>query len=640
MLQLPLFTPESDWRPPSLSDLPSWKGAKRIAFDTETRDDHLKQLGPGVRRGGYMVGYSFSIEDGPAHYVPIRHLQGDNLDEKNSLAYLREQAKHFDGEIVGANLPYDIDYAGAEGVEFKSVKRFRDVQIADPLIYELHRSYSLQSIAERFGFPGKDVALLEKAAKAYGVSPKGGMWKLPARFVGKYATQDTVLPLQILRRQERIIDEEDLWEVYNLESDLLPVLVKMRQRGVAIDEQRLEQIESWSLREEKEALEAVRHTAGVSVAVGDVWKPGALLPIFERLGISLPQTTKGKPSIKKDILNEIDHPAIRALQRARKVNKLRTTFAASIRTYETQGRIHCTFNQLRRTDDDTDEEKGAAYGRLSCEDPNMQQQPARDEEIGPMWRSIYRPDKGKTWASLDFSQQEPKWLIHWATKTPAKYITSEAREAAEAAALDFRNNPNMDTYDAFAKFAEMARKAVKEVYLGRVYGMGTGKMSRKLGKPTKMIELRSGRLLEVAGPEGQAIIDKFDGGVPYAAKMAQYLEKLAKERGFIRTYSGRRCRFPRKEFGEGFDWTHKALNRLIQGSSADQVKKTMVEIDRAGFEMSLQVHDELNFSAASPEEAQAVATIMREAVPLSVPMKVDVELGDSWGASMGFKWNL
>lgn len=632
-MQLPLgfLVPDSQWTPPELGSLPSWRGASRVAVDTETCDPFLKKLGPGVRRGAYICGYSFAIEDGPSFYVPVRHEGGGNVDTAQAFAYLREQANSFEGEIVGANLPYDIDHLAEEGVTFDRIKRFRDIQIADPLINELHRSYSMKAIAERYGVPGKDVELLERAASAFGVDPKGGLYKLHSRFVGPYGEQDVRLPLQLLRRQERLIDEQDLWQIYDLESDVMPLLVAMRRRGVAIDQARLEKVEEWSLREEAAALQIVKHQTGLNIGLGDVWKAGALAPALRHIGVELPKTSQGKDSITKDILSGVNHPVADAIQRARKVNKVRTTFAQSIRTYQTNGRIHCTFNQLRKTDEGDDSEKGAAYGRLSCEDPNMQQQPARDPEIGPMWRAIFRPDEGGEWGTFDFSQQEPKWLIDWAVKCGPRLLGTEAHEAAERAAQMFRDNPKTDSYDAFSEFSGLKRKEAKEVYLGRVYGMGTAKMARKLSLDTKWIFKRDGvTRLEVAGDEAQGIIDRFDGGVPYGKKMAKVCESRARDKGFITTYAGRRCRFPEGING-GYDFTHKALNRLIQGSSADQVKIAMLKLHEAGHSMQLQVHDELDTTVTSRRQAEEIAEIMINAVPMCLPMKVDIETGPSWG---------
>lgn len=383
-----------------MGELPSWAGAKRVCVDCETRDTHLTELGCGVRRGGYITGVSFAIEDGPKHYLPIRHEGGDNLDADQVLAYLREQGATFKGEIVGAHLPYDLDYLWQEEVHFPEVEYYRDIQIADPLIDELQFSYSLDKIAKRYGLEGKREDLLREAAAAYGIDPKKGMWRLPARFVGAYAEQDADQPLKVLRRQERIIDDRDLWEIYNLESQVLPVLVRMRRRGVLIDQDKLAEIEDWSLKEEAKALATVHRETGVKINVGDVWKGDALVPALEHIGLTLTTTASGKKSVSKDVFASVDHPVTKALAWARKTNKLRTTFAASIRRYMVNGRIHCTFNQMAQ-EDDKGEQKGARYGRLSATDPNLQQQPSRDE-FAPMWRSIYLPEPDTEWASCDY----------------------------------------------------------------------------------------------------------------------------------------------------------------------------------------------------------------------------------------------
>lgn len=647
--QLPLWKPESSWRPPKVGDLPSWEGAKRVGFDCETKDPFLKQLGPGCRRdNSHITGFSFAIEDGPSFYVPIRHAGGDNVEDPDqALAYLRDQAKHYPGIITGANLSYDIDWIAEEAVEFTKVAFFRDVQIADPLICELHQSYSLQAIAERYGMPGKNTELLIDAARHYNVDPKGGMWQLPARYVGPYAGEDARLPLQILRRQERLIEEQGLQEVFDLESRVLPVLVRMRRRGVRISEERLDNIEIWSLDQEAEALAKIKQLSGVEVAVGDVWKSGALAPALTAIGVKVPMTMgRGKtpsPSIDKDFLGGLNHPVADAIAWARKVNKLRTTFAQSIRTHAIKGRVHCTFNQLRKTTEDGNE-RGAAYGRLSSENPNMQQQPSRDE-FAKMWRSIYLPEEGTQWASLDYSQQEPRMLMHFAELC--------GLPGAYEAAQQYRDNPATDNHQMMADISGVARKQAKDLFLGRCYGMGGAKLCDKLNLPTRWAVFyrqygknpmyfdtqseaqthasnTKGQAWRVAGREGQAIITQFDERLPFVKALAKKCEKKAKQVGFIHTLSGRRCRFPIGARGT-YDWCHKALNRLIQGSSADQMKKAMVEMDDARFFLQLQVHDEGNGSSDDPKEIQRMSQIMSDTYTLGVPFKVDVEVGPSWG---------
>lgn len=668
-MQLPLLTPESNWRPPQLSSLPSWAGAGRVALDTETCDPQLRELGPGVRRGAYITGYSFSIEDGPSHYVPMRHQGGDNVESPEAaIAYLNHQLKGFTGEIVGAHIGYDMDFLLEAGVEFPQVKKFRDVQVAEALIDELLPGYSLEAISQRWLGVGKSEALLREAAACYHIDPKKEMWKLPARYVGEYATADAALPLRILRRQERELDSQELWNVYNLESELLPVLIRMRRRGIRIDRQRLEEVEKWSVAQERLALKEVEQLTGFRIPLNSVWTTDSLVPALVHIGVKIPLTPKTKkPSIDKDFLAGIDHPVARALQRARQVNKVRTTFVSSIQEHMVNGRVHCSYNQMRGSSDaDGDEDsQGAAYGRLSSVDPNLQQQPARHPEIGPMWRSIYIPDEGGEFCSADYSQQEPKMLVHYAVRsklglvrvrTSDGWLQVDADAAALTAANMYRNDPSTDNHQMMGDMI-MGRKATKqergwakEIYLGLSYGMGGAKLCRKLGLPTMMavrdpvskaiVEAASptgrqiagagGKIFEAAGIEGQRLLDMFDAKVPFVRALGKLCERAASKNGYIRTIEGRKCRFPKDTVGN-YDWCHKALNRLIQGSSADQTKRAMVEIDRAGIALQLQVHDEIDLTIYDRGEGERMRQIMLDCVKLEVPSKVDLEIGPSWG---------
>lgn len=645
-LQQPLFPVESSWRVPALSQLPSdWNRAGRVSFDVETRDADLRKLGPGVRRGAYIVGFSFALEgEGRGWYVPIRHLGGGNVeDPEKALAYLRHQAAHFKGELVGAKLDYDLDFAAEEGAVFRQVSMFRDVQVAEPLLDELQYSYSLDSILERHGLPGKDEVMLRRAAADYGLDPKSELWKLPGNLVGEYGEADALRPLQLLKKQEEMLREQNLWDVWNLESRVLPVLVKMRRRGVRIDLEQLDKVERWSLAEEQKAWGEIARATGIRVKVGDAMKADVIAPVLESLGLSVPVTAKTrKPSITKDWLDEIEHPVAGYIRRARQVSQLRSTFVNSIRNHMVQGRIHCTFNQLKRQKEGEDETEGAAYGRLSCSDPNLQQQPARDPEIGPMWRAIYIPDPGGMWGQLDYSQQEPRMLLHWAVRAGARRLTPHAHAKAMEMAEQFRRDPSTDNHTAFTKMVhgddvvhwedfKRKRDECKQIFLGLCYEMGGPKLCKKLGLPTKVIEhWKTGRKMEVAGDEGQALLDKVNERVPYIKLLSADLQRVAKERGYVMTISGRRCRFPKDDVGN-YDWTHKALNRIIQGGSADQTKTALVEMDRAGLPLQLQVHDEIDLTVDSWEMAELGAKIMEECVPLEVPSKVDAECGPNWG---------
>jgi DNA polymerase I-like protein with 3'-5' exonuclease and polymerase domains len=643
-LQQALFPPDAPWRAPRLSELPQdWNVSPRMGLDTETYDPTLKTLGPAVRRGGFIAGLSFALSEAQAHYLPLRHLGGDNMeDPAQALAYVRDQAARYRGEVVGARLSYDLDYLAEAGVEFP-LATFRDVQIAEPLLDELQYSYSLESILERNGMEPKVEETLRRAAEEFRLDPKADLWKLPARYVGRYGEGDAIRPLQLLARQEKRLQEQGLIEVWDLESAVLPCLVRMRRRGVRVNFERLDQIERFSRAEEAKAWGEVQRISSVSIAVGDAMKPEGLARALESQGIYVPKTTKGKPSITKEWLEALNHPLGKLIRRGRQMSQLRSTFVGSIRAHAVRGRIHCTFNQLRGAKDDgSDESEGARYGRLSCSDPNLQQQPARDPEIGPMWRAIYEADEGALWGQLDYSQQEPRWAVHFGVASGSERIGLAGYRSACEARDRYIRDRKTDAHTLFTTMVygpdvvndpkfKVKRDECKQIYLGICYGMGGPKLCRKVGLETKVIaHWKTGKRIEVAGDEGQALLDRVNERVPYVKKTADAVEAVAKERGFVRTISGRKCRFPVDEHGNP-DWTFKAFNRVIQGSSADQTKKALVELDRAGHDILLQVHDEFDGNFESEKEAREAADIMETCTPCHVPAKVDVGVGPSWG---------
>lgn len=635
-----------------MGSLPDWTGAKRVAVDIETCDPNLKTHGPSVRTGGFIAGVAFAIEGGPKAYLPMRHQGGDNLPVEQVRAYLKNQLKDFDGDIVGANFSYDMDYLLQEGIHMPCAK-IRDIQIAEALIWEHYDSYSLDNIGKRRGFGGKDEEELRAAAASYGMDPKADMWKLPARFVGRYAEHDCALPLEILRQQEKDIEEQDLHEIWDLESRVLPVLVKMKRRGVRINQDRLQAIVHWVDAKEAELREYIKRETGVTI--GSFMAPGEVAPVLLNLGVALQKNAKDTYNVDKFLLGSVKHPVAKAILEARKVGKLRDTFAKSIIKYMVNGRIHCTFNQLPKDDEGAGGIVGAKSGRLSAQDPNMQQQPSRDE-FAARWRSIYEPEEGQIWGSLDYSQQEPRWTTHFAARSPI-----EGKEIAQRAAQAYHDDPKIDNHQFMADLTGLPRKYAKNLYLGLCYGEGGAKLSHDLELPTRWAIRRTrgreramdffdsraeaerhrtqlgyewnSRIFETGGEEAQKIIDTFNARAPFIKQLANLAQAKAEAYGFIRTVLGRRCRFPKGPSGN-FDWTYKALNRIIQGSSADQVKKAIVLIDQHMPDtfINLQVHDELDGSFRDPSEAKAAAQIMIDCIPnTAVPFRVDVELGPSWG---------
>jgi len=634
--QRPLFAPESDWRSPKVSELPSWRDAKRIGLDIETKDPQLNELGPGVRRGAHIIGVSFAIEDGDSFYLPIRHSSG-NLDPAKVFAYLKDQAKEFTGSICGANLGYDLDFLAEEGVIFRNAN-FRDIQVAEPLIDENQLSYSLETIAKKYGFVGKEETLLRQAASAYGVDPKKDMWQLPSKYIGAYAEQDARLPLQILRKQERIIDDQDLWKIYDLERRVLPILVKMRRRGIRIDFDKLDEIEQLTLKKEQEFLDIIYEWSFVRIGIDEINRTKLVVQALDNADIPYGRTEPsqrfpdGQPSVKREFLEpNKEHPVVSAILEAKSYNKIRNTFVKSIRDHAVRGRIHCTFNQLRRQDDNSDEVKGAGPGRLSSCNPNLQQQPSRHPVLGKLWRSIYLPDEGGQWAALDYSQQEPRLFIHFAHIAGCAG-TQDAVDGFHRG-LDWHD---MTTEMAFGikkaddpvKFAKL-RKTAKAVFLGLTYGMGQAKMCKSCGFSTEIIHIR-GAEREVAGPEGREFLRKFNEKIPFLQEIKDKVERVAWNRRYIRTLLGRHIHYPP---GRGME--RKSLNNLIQGSAADQTKLAMVLLDENNFDFQLQIHDELDTTVYDRQTAKDMAEVMETCVSLVVPSKVDIEIGANWGDSMG-----
>ena len=663
-IQLPLFEPPSFWVPPKLSELPSWETAKRVAIDIETCDPDLRKLGPGEHRDGRIVGVSFAIEDSDhKYYLPIGHHLEGNLNPEHTLQYLRDQADVFGGILIGQNLQYDLGYLRKAGIYFNPEK-FRDVRLAAALLNENQLGgYSLNAIAAYLRMDGKAESGLEDAARAYGLTnPKSEMWKLPARHVAPYAIRDVTLPLEILRKQERRLEEDGLWGVYDLESDVLPIVVEMREIGVRVDLNHLDFVNETAKKRENAALAEVRAGTGVHLLSEEVHKKDPLLAVIRAMGVEPEETAEGHPKIDTALLESIEHPAAEALLRAKRANKIRTTFVESVRRSLVGDRIHASINQMRRDDDMSMGAIGTVSGRFSMTKPNLQQQPSRDPVWGKMWRAIYVPEPGQTWACLDFSSQEPRIATHFAALAGC--------DGADEIVAAYHDNPRMDFHSKAAKMVGDPcpkgglecrdpkckgcsgcgndRGGAKTIFLGVLYGMGGGKLCRTLGLPVVegwRYEDEQGNMyfdenakgipgairFDKAGPEGQELLRKFDDMVPFARLLSKMATKTADKRGYVSTYSGRRRRFPKKKNGKGREYVHKSLNSVVQGSAADQIKIAMVELYRQGVVPLLQVHDELNFSIGTPEASVHLAEVMENAAPLLVPSVVDIELGADWG---------
>lgn len=615
-------SPPSDWKmPESFPDLSKW-GV--IGLDVETRDPRLKELGPGGLRGdGELVGISIGLWDGmlsESHYFPIAHLGGGNCDRDAVLDWLREELKNPDLRVVGANILYDIEWLSTVGIEIAG--KIVDVQVLEALIdEESGRSMSLQSLCQKYLGQGKDEALLIDAAKAHDVDPKSGLWKLHAKYVGPYAEWDALSARQIYHHQLREIDRQNLESIVTLELSLTPLLWKMRRRGVRIDMERAAILEKRLLIEEERLTRELRALTGRDL---DMWSSAQIGTLCVSLGIEHPVTTLGNPSITKDFIENHDHPALKMLSELRETNRLRSVFVGDwVSKYVFNGRAYPQWRQLA-TDDG-----GTRTGRMASANPNMQQIPARSRSASEI-RAMFVPDEGTRWCKLDYSQQEPRLLVHYASLL--------GMTGARLVSMAYRDNPKMDIYSYLAQASGKARFIAKGATLGRMYGMG----SKRFGRENGFSEFEAARIL-----------DDFDRRVPFVRELSDKCANVASSRGNIRTIGGRLRHFnlwepcqreqettalPLEDARRAWPGqqlrrfgTRKGLNALIQGSAADMTKIAMVQIhEKLGIVPTLSVHDEIDLCVESDEQAAECRKIMETCVRLEVPVIAEMELGDSW----------
>lgn len=622
LLKLDINNIETEWSAPT--EFPDLTKHKTIAIDLETRDDGLAaNKGPGwATNDGYVVG--IAVAAGDFHgYFPIRHANGPNLDRKMTLGWLQEQMDTPGITKVCHNAPYDIGWLMAEGIKVQGP--IIDTLIAAPLVDENRFSYRLELLGKEYIGMRKDEKVLRAAATEWGIDPKAEMWKLPARFVGGYGEQDAVMTLKLWEHLKAEIEKQDLWSVFDLESRVLPGVIDMRARGVRVDLDQADRSRKILRQRKQELLAFVKDKTGIEV---EVWAAESIKKVFEDLGLPYPRTEAGAPSFTKDFLKDHPNEVAQTINKIREADKADSTFIDSILKYEHKGRIHCEMHQLRSDDG------GTVTGRFSSSSPNLQQIPARDPEIKKLIRGIFVPEEGERWGSFDYASQEPRLLTHFAASLPPRMRGTMVDEIVK----EFHEG-NADLHQMVADMAGISRKEAKTVNLGIMYGMGKGKLANQLG---------------ISEDEAKRLLDLHQEKVPFVRTLATVASDQAERNGQIRTIHGRLCRFdmwePRsfgyskplkyeeavKEYGtvgQGIRraFTYKALNRLIQGSAADQTKLAFAQCYEAGLKPMLQVHDELCFSIATDEQANEIVEIMENGLELKVPSKVDVALEKDWG---------
>lgn len=629
-------TPDTGWCLPS--EFPRLDGAPYIAIDIETYDPELKSKGPGVRRDGYIVGLAVGVPDGRRWYFPMRHSLGGNMNPEAVLRWARKELCRPRQPKYGANLLYDLDYLWHAGVPVCG--DIIDVLLAEPMLDEYRRSYSLDSVARNHLGEGKqDNALYEWAALAYGGvadrSQAANIWRCPVELVGPYAEGDVDLPLRIWEVQKPLLEKEGLLELYKMEGALTYPLLKMRQRGVPVDSTRADEVNDIMLAKEVEAQERLNNVAGLQV---DVWASATIASAYSKLGIPIICTEKGNPSFTKVWLEQEGSLLSQGIVNVRKWSKNRRTFIEGyIQNYTIDGRIHALFHQLKS------DEGGTVTGRFSSSQPNLQNIPARDKELAQLIRSLFIPEQGCQWRRYDWSQIEYRFLAHYARGDGSVEIVRRYIE-----------DPNTDYHEATKEIIQsvtgilLNRKTTKGINFGLTYGM-----------MLKALSVTLSVTMEVA----QEMLDVYHRAVPFVKSTFDYADNRAQQGGQVRTILGRVARFP---FWESTNWkiakrfqplrnkadsvcawgrvrrsqTFAALNRVMQGSAADLMKRALLDAHEAGvFDIIGHphniVHDEFNFSdeqtKLTEEAFRELRLIMENCIKIKVPIIADCEVGPNWG---------
>ena len=615
MMQIPLFKPQTEWLPPE--EFPDLTQACEIAIDLETKDPNLNiRMGSGSVVGvGEVVGVSVATEDFCAYY-PIAHEGGGNMDRKIVLKWLKNILMTPSDKIFH-NAMYDVCWLRRLGLQING--RIIDTMIAGGIVDENRLRYDLNGICRDYIGKGKDEGALYAAAKEWGVDPKAEMYKLPAMYVGTYAERDAQLTLELWQILKKEILNQDIESIFKMEMELFPCLVDMRFLGVRVNQEQAAIEKKTLVEQEKKMLGEVYAETKIEV---QIWAARSIAKVFNKLGLPYDRTEKtGAPSFTKNFLANHPHSVVKCIAKAREINKAHTTFIDTILKHSQKGRIHAEINQLRS------EGGGTVTGRFSMNNPNLQQIPARNKELGPRIRSLFIPEEKCKWGCFDYNQQEPRLVVHYASLQNL-YGVDEVVESYK--------NEDADFHKIVADMADIPRRQAKTINLGLFYGMGKNKLQAELG---------------VSKLQAQELFQTYHAKVPFVKLLMDAVMKRAQEAGKIRTLLGRLCRFPLwepnqfgihkalphvqalLEHGPGIRraYTYKALNRLIQGSAADMTKKAMIDLHKEGIIPHIQVHDELDISIKDKKDGNKIKEIMENAVDLEIPNKVDYEYGDNWG---------
>ena len=564
------------------------------AFDTETNslDSHHARI----------VGFSLCYEAGKAWYIPLLSPDSKCIPHKKALAALSRLVSATQMLLVGHNLKFDINVLAAGGTEVTSP--CFDTMVAAWVLDAEAPSFSLSSVAARFlGLSGLEYDQ---------VVPKGATFAdVPLATAVQYAAEDADFSFRLYQRLSKEIDSAQLHNVfYDIEMPLLPILAKMERTGIRVDADKLRaygvELENELAKIQSEVFHLVGHdfNLGSPKQLADVLFVERKLPVQKR--------TKTGFSTDTSVLEELAplDPVPQLILRHRLLTKLQNTYIEPLAALaETSGRVHTTYVQT-----------GAATGRLSSRDPNLQNIPIRDEE-GRRIREAFIAEPGHKLISADYSQIELVVMAHLSKDPNLKKAFKEKVDIHKRTASFIFGIPE-DQVDA------SQRRIAKTINFGVIYGMSAFRLARDLG---------------ISNALAKEFIDSYFSTYSGIAEFIKRTIEEAQKTGITSTLFGRKRRIlgiNSRNKTEQQAAHRVAVNTPIQGTAADIVKIAMIKIHRAlatqmpEVRMLLQVHDELIFEAPESSVPAAIDLIkeeMEHAVQLDVPLRVSVESAISWG---------
>jgi DNA polymerase I-like protein with 3'-5' exonuclease and polymerase domains len=566
----------------TLETFPDLSIFDRFAFDTEATGLHYPS--------DKVFGASISTPDGNDYYWDVR-LQPEFK------RWFNKQMKGYKGLVVMHNAHFDCKMGHGMGLDIP-LDRVRCTQIQACLINEHEMEYSLDALARKYLGEHKVDDIYEKLAALFGGRATRpvqmpNLHRAPAELVSPYAKQDTALTLRLYDWQAKEIDKEGLQEVIDFEFSIFPTLQRMTRRGVRVD---LEAAEAAIL--ELDVIIA-EDQAKINEMVGfelNVNSSPQIKKIFEPVktgkiwiannGYAVEETKKGGPSIPSAVLREMTNdPKAQLIVDIRSNIKTRDTFLKGhIIGHAVDGRVYPSINQCKG------EDGGTGTGRLSYQDPALQQIPSRNKRVAKIVKTCFLPEIGHRWGSTDIQSCDVRVFAHLANN--------------EIVIKAYGENPEMDFHQFTADLMGIKRNATysgevnaKQLNLSMIFNSGNGAIAEKLGLPFTWESFTSrGELVtyKKAGKDAEAAISMYHDKVKGVKDLAERAKRCAEQRGWCRTHSGRRMRFPRGHK------SYAASGLVIQGTAADINKTALVVIEAAlarhdSF-LLLNVHDSFEFS--------------------------------------------